>query len=90
MYRKYIYLYIHTLYIYYIVYIYIIYILLYIICYIYTHIIYILYIIHTHTWGFPSDSAVPNLPAMQETWVRSLSWEDPLEEGMATHYSILA
>ena len=29
-------------------------------------------------------------PAMQETWVLSLSWEDPLEEGMATHFSILA
>ena len=28
-------------------------------------------------------------PAMQETWVRSLGWEDPLEEGMATHSSIL-
>ena len=27
---------------------------------------------------------------MQETWVRSLDWEDPLEEGMATHSSILA
>ena len=27
---------------------------------------------------------------MQETWVRSLGWEDPLEEGMATHSSILA
>ena len=33
---------------------------------------------------------VKNLPAVQETWVRSLSWEDPLEESMATHYSILA
>ena len=33
---------------------------------------------------------VQNLPAMRETWVRSLGWEDPLEEGMATHYSILA
>ena len=33
---------------------------------------------------------VRNLPAMQETWVRSLDWEDPLEEGMATHSSILA
>ena len=32
---------------------------------------------------------VKNLPAMWETWVRSLDWEDPLEEGMATHYSIL-
>ena len=31
-----------------------------------------------------------NLPAMQETGVRSLSWEDPLEEDMATHSSILA
>ena len=31
-----------------------------------------------------------NLPAMHETWVRSLGWEDPLEEGMATHSSILA
>ena len=30
------------------------------------------------------------LPAMQETWVRSLSWEDPLETEMATHSSILA
>ena len=33
---------------------------------------------------------VKNLPAMQETWVRSLGWEDPLEEGMAIHSSILA
>ena len=31
-----------------------------------------------------------NPPAMQETQVHSLSWEDPLEEGMATHSSILA
>ena len=31
-----------------------------------------------------------NLPAMQETWVQSLGWEDPLEKGMVTHYSILA
>ena len=30
------------------------------------------------------------LPAMQETWVRSLSWEHPLEKGMATHFSALA
>ena len=28
---------------------------------------------------------VKNLPAMQETWIRSLSWEDPLEKGMTTH-----
>ena len=33
---------------------------------------------------------VKNLPAMQETWVRSLDWEDPLEKGMATRSSILA
>ena len=33
---------------------------------------------------------VKSLPAMQETWVQSLGWEDPLEEGMATHSSILA
>ena len=32
---------------------------------------------------------VKNLPAMQETWVQSLSWEDPLEKRMATHSSIL-
>ena len=31
-----------------------------------------------------------NLPAMQETWVQSLGWEDPLEKGKATHSSILA
>ena len=33
---------------------------------------------------------VNNMPAMQETWVRSLSQEDPLEKGMATHCSILS
>ena len=33
---------------------------------------------------------VRGLPAMRETWVQSLSWEDPLEKGMATHSSILA
>ena len=33
---------------------------------------------------------VKNLPTMQETWVRSLAREDPLEEGMATHSSILS
>ena len=32
---------------------------------------------------------VKNPPAMWETWVRSLGWEDPLEEGMATHSTIL-
>ena len=33
---------------------------------------------------------VKRLPAMQETWVRSLDWEDPLEKEMATHSSTLA
>ena len=33
---------------------------------------------------------VNNLPAMWETWVQSLDWDDPLEEGMATHCSTLA
>ena len=40
--------------------------------------------------GFPGGSVVKNLPAIQETWVRSLGWEDPVEEGMATNSSILA
>ena len=33
---------------------------------------------------------VKNLPEMQETWVRPLGWEDPLDQGSATHSSILA
>ena len=33
---------------------------------------------------------VKNLPAMQETWIQSLGWEDPLEKEMATQSSILA
>ena len=33
---------------------------------------------------------VKNQPAMRETWVQSLGWEDPLEEGIAAHSSILA
>ena len=43
-----------------------------------------------HPSGFPSGSEVKNPPVMQETQVPSLGWEDPLEEGMATHSSILA
>ena len=40
---------------------------------------------------FPTlDFPVKNLPAMQEMWVQSPGWEDPLEKGMATHPSILA
>ena len=41
-------------------------------------------------WASLVDQRVRNLPAVQETWVRSLGWEDPLEMGMATHSSILA
>ena len=40
--------------------------------------------------GFPGESAVKNRLAMQESWVRSLAWEYPLEEGMAAHSGILA
>ena len=40
--------------------------------------------------GFPCGSAVKNPPAVQELQVQSLGWEDPLEDGMATHSSILA
>ena len=40
--------------------------------------------------GFPVAQMAKNLLAMQETWVLSLCWEDPLEEGMATHSSNLA
>ena len=41
-------------------------------------------------WAFPVAQLVKNLSAMQETWVQSLGWEDPLEKGKATHSSILA
>ena len=41
-------------------------------------------------WASLVAQTVKNLPAMWETWVWSLGWEDPLEEGMATHSSILA
>ena len=39
---------------------------------------------------FPGGPVAKSLPAMQETWVWSLGWEDPLEEGMAIHSSFLA
>ena len=42
------------------------------------------------SWVSLVAQLVKNLPAMQETWVRPLGWEDPLEKGMATHSSILA
>ena len=43
-----------------------------------------------YSWASLVAQLVKNLPAIQETWVRSLGWEDPLEKGMATHSSILA
>ena len=41
-------------------------------------------------WASLVVQLVENLPAMWETWIQSLGWEDALEEGMATHSSILA
>ena len=41
-------------------------------------------------WGFPCDSVVKNTPIMQETWVSSLGWEDPLEKEVALYSNILA
>ena len=43
-----------------------------------------------YSWASLVAQTVKNLPEMWETWVRSLGWEDSLEEGMATHSSILA
>ena len=42
------------------------------------------------SWASLVAQTVKNLPAMQETWVKALDWEDPLEKGTATHCSILA
>ena len=41
-------------------------------------------------WAFLLAQLVKNLPAMQETWFRSLGWEDTLEKGTVAHSSILA
>ena len=43
-----------------------------------------------YSWASLVAQQVKNPPAMQETWVQSLGWEDPLEKGKATHSSILA
>ena len=43
-----------------------------------------------YSWASLVAQLVKNLPAMWESWVRSLGWEDPLEKGKATHHSILA
>ena len=42
-----------------------------------------------HSWAFLVAQQVKNSPVVQETWVQSLSWEDPLEKGIDTHSSIL-
>ena len=43
-----------------------------------------------NSWASLVAQLIKNPPAMQETWVRSLGWEDPLEKGKATYSSILA
>ena len=43
-----------------------------------------------YSWASLVAQLVKSLPAMQETWVKSLHWEDPLDKGRATHSSILA
>ena len=43
-----------------------------------------------YSWASLVAQLVKNLPTMRETWIPSLHWEDPLEESMATHSSILA
>jgi len=43
-----------------------------------------------YSWASLAVQLVKNLPAMRETWILSLGWEDPLGEGIATHSSILA
>ena len=43
-----------------------------------------------YSWASLVAQTVKNLPAMWETWVQSLGWEDPLEKEMATHSSTLA
>ena len=45
---------------------------------------------YTYIWASLVAQLVKNPPAMQETWVLSLHWEDPLEKGKATHSSVLA
>ena len=43
-----------------------------------------------YSWASLMAQLVKNLPAMRETWVQSLGWEDPLEKRRATHSSIVA
>ena len=46
--------------------------------------------IYKGIWASPVAQLAKNRSAIQETWVQSLGWEDPLEKGTATHFSILA
>jgi len=62
--------------------------------YLYTYYKYVCLHRYTHIINIRASlvaQMVKNLPAMQETWIQSLGWEDPLEKGMATHsqYSCL-
>ena len=45
--------------------------------------------VYIYMYGFPVAQRLKHLPAVQETWVRSLGWEDPLEKGKATHPGVL-
>ena len=47
-------------------------------------------LLYQYSWASLVAQLIKNLPAMQGTWIRSLGWEDSLEEGKATHSSILA
>ena len=49
-----------------------------------------IYLNYKSIWAFLAAQRVKNPPAMWETWVQSLGWDDPLEETMATYSSILA
>ena len=55
------------------------------------HLVKLMYSLDTNSiWASLVAQMVKNLPAMQESWVRSLHWEDPLENGMTTHSSVFA
>ena len=43
-----------------------------------------------YSWASLVTQLVKNLSSIQETWVRSVGWDDPLEKGKATHFRILA
>ena len=45
---------------------------------------------HQYSWASLLAQTIKNPPTMQEIWLQSLGWEDPLEEGMATHSNILS